>query len=194
MERLCELPPAGLTRYLLETQNAYVKLRIQNDDTITVKLVGYSDSDWAGDPSSRKSQSSGHVEADGCPLTSFSRGKDKGKANAKTTKHFHGYCLVCKAWEHAMKGCWWNESAKSGKDTPSLETPITPAENTKTQTSITGMLMQSDEGETVPANPSQWLYSVTIREPSHEEFFDRFWGSDVGVSTEPGRRLGSTWC
>ena len=62
-----------VTRYLLGTQDAYVKLRIQNDDLITVELVGYSDSDWAGDPSSRKSQSSGHVEADGCPLTSFSR-------------------------------------------------------------------------------------------------------------------------
>ena len=56
-----------VTRYLLGTQNAHVKLRIQNDDPITVELVGYSDSDWAGDPSSRKSQSSGHVEADGCP-------------------------------------------------------------------------------------------------------------------------------
>ena len=61
-----------VTRCLLGTQNAYVKLRIQNDDPITVELVGYSDSDGAGDPSSRESQSSGHVEADGCPLTSFS--------------------------------------------------------------------------------------------------------------------------
>ena len=39
-----------VTRYLLGTQNAYVMLRIQNDDPITVELVGYSDSDWAGDP------------------------------------------------------------------------------------------------------------------------------------------------
>ena len=58
-----------VTRYLLEKQDAYVKLRIQSADPVTVELVGYSDSDWAGDPSSRKSQSSGHVEADGCPLT-----------------------------------------------------------------------------------------------------------------------------
>ena len=69
-----------------------------------------------------------------------------------------------------MKECWWNESAKSGKDTASLETPITPAANTTTEPSITGMLIQSDEGETVPANPAQWLYSVTKREPSREEF------------------------
>ena len=69
-----------------------------------------------------------------------------------------------------MKDCWWNESVKSGKDTASLETPIMPAENTKTETSITGMLIRSDEGDTVPANPAQWLYSVTKREPSREEF------------------------
>ena len=62
-----------VTRYLLGTQDAFVKLRIQSADPITVELVGYLDSDWAGDLSSRKSQSCGHVEADGCPLKSFSR-------------------------------------------------------------------------------------------------------------------------
>ena len=39
----------------------------------SVELVSHLDSDWAGDPSSRKSQSSSHVEVDGCPLTSFFR-------------------------------------------------------------------------------------------------------------------------
>ena len=62
-----------VTRDLLGTQDAFVKLQFQSADPVIVELVGYSDSDWAGDPSSRKSQSSGHVEADGCPLTSFSR-------------------------------------------------------------------------------------------------------------------------
>ena len=62
-----------VTRYLLRAQDAHVKLRIQSADPVTEELAGYSDSDWAGDPSSRKSQRSGHVEADGCPLTSFSR-------------------------------------------------------------------------------------------------------------------------
>ena len=98
------------------------------------------------------------------------KGKGKGKANAKTTKHSLGYCLVGKAWGHAMKDCWWNEGAKSGKDTASQETPTTPAENTKTQPSITGMLIQSDESEAVPANLAQWFYSVTKREPIREEF------------------------
>ena len=32
------------------------------------------------------------------------------------------------------------------------------------------MLIQSDEGETVLANPAEWLYSVTKREPSREGF------------------------
>ena len=32
------------------------------------------------------------------------------------------------------------------------------------------MMIQSDEGEAVPADPTQWLYSVTKREPSREEF------------------------
>ena len=48
-----------VTRYLLGTQDAHVKLRIQSDDPVTVDLVGDSDSGWAGDPSSRKSQSDG---------------------------------------------------------------------------------------------------------------------------------------
>ena len=37
------------------------------------------------------------------------KGEGKGKSNAKTTKHFPRYCLVCKAWAHAMKDCCWNE-------------------------------------------------------------------------------------
>ena len=32
------------------------------------------------------------------------------------------------------------------------------------------MLIQPDEGEIVPANPAQWLCSVTKRERSREEF------------------------
>ena len=66
----------------------------------------------------------------------------------------------------------------SGKDTASLVTPITPAADTTTEPPITGMLIQSDEGETVPANPAQWLCSVTKRKPSREEFL-----IDSGAST-----------
>ena len=82
-----------------------------------------------------------------------------------------------------MKDCWWNERAESGKDTASPETPITPAENTKTETSITGILTQSEEGDTVPANLAQWLYSVTKREKSREEFL-----IDSGAATSVCQR------
>ena len=56
------------------------------------------------------------------------------------------------------------ESARSGKDIASAETPITPAANSTTKPPITGMLIQSDEGEIVPANPAQWLYLETKRD------------------------------
>ena len=49
----------------------------------------------------------------------------------------------------------WNENAKSAKDSASLETPITPAENTK---------IQSDEGGEVPADDTQWMHAVTKQE------------------------------
>ena len=77
-----------VTRYLLGTQNAYVKVRIQKIDPITVELVGHSDRDWAGDPSSRQSQSSGHVEADGCPLTSLSRRQSCVATSSGMTEYY----------------------------------------------------------------------------------------------------------
>ena len=51
------------------------------------------------------------------------------------------------------KDCWWNENTKSGKDTAPLESPITPAESTKTEPPITGMLTQSDAGDEIPGQP-----------------------------------------
>ena len=89
----------SLTRYLLGTQTAYVKLRIQSDDLITVELVGYSDSDWVGDPSSRKSQSSGHVEADGCPLTSLSR-RQSSAATSSGMADYNAMCSTAEALLH----------------------------------------------------------------------------------------------
>ena len=68
------------------------------------------------------------------------------------------------------KDCWWNESARSGKDTASPDNPITPVVNTTTEPPTTGMLLQSDDGEAVIADSAQWLYSVTKREPSREDF------------------------
>ena len=94
----------------------------------------------------------------------------KCKATAKATEYFAGYCLFFIVGRHMKKDCWWNESAKSGKDTASLETPITPFASTTTAPPITGMLIQSDDCRTVPADPTQWLHSVTKREHSDNDF------------------------
>ena len=98
-------------------------------------------------------------------LSTLGKGKGekngKGKANAKTTKHFLRYSLVCKAWEAREEGllveCQEREGHCISGD------PTTPAPNT-TEPPITGKLLQSDEGA------AQWLYSLTKREPSREEF------------------------
>ena len=81
---------------------------------------------------------------------------------------------------HMKKDCWWNENDKSAKDTASLETPITPAESTKTEPPITGMLIQSDEGGETPADPAQWMYSVAKQEsvPNTNDFL-----TDSGAAT-----------
>ena len=97
------------------------------------------------------------------------------------------------------KDWWWNENAKSGKDTASLETPITPAESTKTEPPITGMLIQSDEGGEISDDPAQWMYSVTQQEsvPDANGFL-----IDSGAATSvcqqsffrlPGWKTQSTW-
>ena len=74
-----------------------------------------------------------HGSLDGCWATARKgkakankkgKGKGKGKTNAKKTEYFSGYFLHWKAWGHKKRDWWWNESAKSGKDTASLETPI----------------------------------------------------------------------
>ena len=48
--------------------------------------------------------------------------KGKGNANVHATKHFDGYCLYCKVWEHMKNDCWWNESAKRGSEGSSVVT------------------------------------------------------------------------
>ena len=70
-----------------------------------------------------------------------------------------------------QKDCWWNENAKSGEDTASLETPITPAENTQTEPPITGTLMQPDEGGEIPADDTQWMFAVTKKESGRNTNF-----------------------
>ena len=58
-----------------------------------------SSSDWAGDPSSRKSQSSGHVEADNCPLMSFSRRQSCVVTSSGMAEH----CAMCSTAEELLQ-------------------------------------------------------------------------------------------
>ena len=106
------------------------------------------------------------------------KGKGKGKNNIKA-EYFAGY-FNARGWGHTKKDCWWNENAESGKDTASLETPITPAENTKTEPPNTGMLIQPDEGDEIPADDTQWMYAVTKQEsvPNINDFL-----IDCGAAT-----------
>ena len=83
------------------------------------------------------------------------KGKGKGKHNAKA-EYFAGYSPMQRLGTHE-EGLLVERSAK---DTTSLETQITLVENTKTEPPITGMLIQSDEGGEIPADPAQWMYSV----------------------------------
>ena len=62
-----------VTSYPLLPKDAHTKLRVESEDPVLVELVGYSDSDKAGDLASRKSQRIVFVDADGCPMASFSR-------------------------------------------------------------------------------------------------------------------------
>ena len=69
-------------------------LRIQSADPVTVELVGCSDSGWAGDPSSRKSQSSQWS----CPLTSNSR----RQSCVATTSGMAEYYAMCSTAEELL--------------------------------------------------------------------------------------------
>eukprot|EP00959_Pyramimonas_sp_CCMP1952_P435982 9129611-Pyramimonas_sp.AAC.1 len=62
----------GLVRYLTGTRDA-VNWLPRPTEGANVDLVGYGDSDWAGDPQRRRSQSRGEIEIDNFPMHSFSR-------------------------------------------------------------------------------------------------------------------------
>eukprot|EP00959_Pyramimonas_sp_CCMP1952_P141712 2965961-Pyramimonas_sp.AAC.1 len=61
-----------LVRYLMGTRGA-VKWLPRPTGGTNVELVGYGDSDWAGDFLIRRSQSRGKIEIDSVPMHSFSR-------------------------------------------------------------------------------------------------------------------------
>ena len=58
--------------YLLCTRYYGVLLRKPADELKTVELKVWTDSDWSGDTNTRKSQTSMHITADGCPMSGIS--------------------------------------------------------------------------------------------------------------------------
>ena len=109
--------------------------------------------------------------------------KRKKKAEAKVRTMPKPSTLLGTVF-NAKVGDTWTENAKSGKDTASLETPTTPAESTKTEPPITGILIQSDEGGGIPADPAQWMDSVTKKSvPNANDFL-----IDSGAATSVCRQ------
>ena len=82
-------------RYLLGTNDAYIKLRVQSGDPVLVELV----SERAGDQASRKSQSSGHADADGCPLASCSR-RQSCVATSTGMAEYYAMCSIAEELLH----------------------------------------------------------------------------------------------
>ena len=63
-----------VARYLAGTKELVVRLELDRDvKPGHVHLVGWADSDWAGDQATRRSQTSGFITADGIAMRSFSR-------------------------------------------------------------------------------------------------------------------------
>ena len=66
------------------------------------------------------------------------------------------------------KVCWWNDPLvppiKSGKDTASLETANTAAN--QLESTMTGMVSQSD-GSSTAVDPTKWMSCSTLEQPHH---------------------------
>ena len=62
-------------------------------------IAGWADSDWAGDVSTRRSQSSGHIEIDGCPVSGFSR-RQAVEATSSGVAEFYALCAVAEEVMH----------------------------------------------------------------------------------------------
>eukprot|EP00971_Amphidinium_carterae_P309332 6147173-Amphidinium_carterae.1 len=61
-----------VARYLAGTRDYKYFLPNVKDPGGFVVIEGYSDSDWAGEKVGRKSQTSGHIRVDGCPMVGWS--------------------------------------------------------------------------------------------------------------------------
>ena len=87
-----------IVRYLLGTKNAAIRFEIRGRSDRAV-IAGWADSDWAGDVSTRRSQSSGHIEIDGCPVSGFSR-RQAVVATSSGVAEFYALCAVAEEVMH----------------------------------------------------------------------------------------------
>eukprot|EP00959_Pyramimonas_sp_CCMP1952_P286810 5997652-Pyramimonas_sp.AAC.1 len=97
--RMLSGPTAGaftalkrLVRYLMGTRDAVNWFPRPTEGT-NVELVGYGDSDWAGDLQTRRSQSSGKVEIDNVPMHSF-RGRQGIVATSSGVAEYYAATAV----------------------------------------------------------------------------------------------------
>ena len=86
-----------VVRYLPGTKNAAIRSEIRGRSDRAV-IAGWADSDWAGDVSTRRSQSSGHIEIDGSPVSGFSR----RQAVVATSSGVAEFYTLCAAAEETM--------------------------------------------------------------------------------------------
>ena len=83
-----------LVRYLSGTMDmAVVMRRPFNTKPGVATLNVYSDSDWAGDTLTRRSQSSVHIEVDGCPLHGASR-RQNATATSSAEAEYYAACAA----------------------------------------------------------------------------------------------------
>ena len=87
-----------VVRYLLGTKNAAIRFEIRGRSDRAV-IAGWADSDWAGDVSTRRSESSGHIEIDGCPVSGFSR-RQAVIATSSGVAEFYALCAVAEEVMH----------------------------------------------------------------------------------------------
>ena len=87
-----------LVRYFIKYRNLGVLLRRPMPLRKGLVYIDvYSDSDWAGDLTSRNSRTSGHVECDGCPMFSVSTRQDPIALSSTEAEWYAGARVLSEA-------------------------------------------------------------------------------------------------
>ena len=90
-----------VVRYLLGTKNAAIRFEIRGRSDRAV-IAGWADSDWASDVLTRRSQSSGHIEIDGCPVSGFSS-RQSVVATSSGVAEFYALCAVARGGDASSR-------------------------------------------------------------------------------------------